>query len=271
MLRIGPLTRAYQIARSSGFLDTSIGRGLFIASYFAYKKYLEDPYHALIRKRPELFRDGHILDIGANIGYCSILFASATGPGQKVYAFEPEPFNFQLLQDVIRRRHAGERVVPVRTAAGASDGTLNLWINCRHHGDHRIVTDVFRDAHASGRNESIAVPAIAIDGFLERERAGPVRFIKVDVQGYELAVCQGMVKTLAANPDCVVSLEYMPAAMRDLGFDPPELLSWLAGRGYLTYTLMRNGDLKEGAPQRLQPGEWSDLIFSRRPFSFVQR
>jgi hypothetical protein len=48
---------------------------------------------------------------------------------------------------------------------------------------------------------------------LERERISPVRFIKIDVQGYEPAVCQGMEGTLTANPDCVVSLEYMPEAL----------------------------------------------------------
>src|SRR5690242_12041412 len=92
--RLALLTGAYSRARRSGLLETTAGRWLFTSSYNLYKRYLEDPFHALAGRHPELFRGGHILDIGANIGYTSMVFARAIEPAYRVYSFEPEEFNF---------------------------------------------------------------------------------------------------------------------------------------------------------------------------------
>ena len=117
------------------------------SSYFLYKRYLEDPFAALARKRPELFRGGDILDIGANIGYTASLFAQAGDAEATVYAFEPEPFNFRLLQTSVRGRTLQEKVVPVQSAVGERSGEIELWINDHHHADHRIATDSLRASH----------------------------------------------------------------------------------------------------------------------------
>jgi len=245
------------LARSSGFLNTGVGRELFLGSYFAYKRRLEDPYAALIKSMPELFRGGNILDVGANVGYCSVLFAAAADVGHKVYGFEPEPFNFALLEHVLRERGLESRVIATRAAVGAANGTLRLWLNPRHHGDHRIATDALV-------GDTVEVPVVAIDSFVERQGIHPVRFIKIDVQGYEPAVCEGMSRTLAANPECVVSLEYMPAALREQGYDPPKLIQWFESRGYVAHSLLHGGRLKPGVPQRLLENEWVDLLFAKK-------
>jgi FkbM family methyltransferase len=237
-----------------------VGRDLFLSSYFAYKRRLEDPYAALINNRPKLFSGGHILDVGANVGYCSVLFAGATDARQKVYGFEPEPFNFALLEHVLRQRGLDGRVVATRAAVGAANGTLRLWLNPRHHGDHRIATDALV-------GETVEVPVIAIDCFVERECVHPVRFIKIDVQGYEPAVCEGMVRTLAANPECVVSLEYMPAALREQGYDPRALVEWFESRGYHAHSVLGGGKLKPGVPKNLRENEWKDLLFAKTALS----
>ena len=65
---IKALTNVYWLARKSRLLETQLGQKIFAASYFAYKRYLEDPYYHLVRRHPELFLGGNILDIGANIG-----------------------------------------------------------------------------------------------------------------------------------------------------------------------------------------------------------
>src|ERR1700750_2414824 len=79
------VTRLYTLARKSDLLDTRVGRKLFTASYFLYKRYLEDPFATLIKKNPGLFRNGDILDIGANIGYTAALFAEAADQDARVY------------------------------------------------------------------------------------------------------------------------------------------------------------------------------------------
>jgi FkbM family methyltransferase len=254
---LNPLfTGAYSIARRSGFLDTRMGQALFAAAYFQYKKRLEDPFERLIRHYPRLFRGGHILDIGANIGYCSTLFSGAVDSGYHVFAFEPEPFNVSLLKRNIAAR-AAAAVVPVQAAVGDREGETALKLNPHHHGDHRVAV---RDTGA----ETIAVPLVTVDGFLSRQNAQtPVCFIKIDVQGYELAVCEGSARTLDCNPDCTVVLEYMPEALEDLGFHPQDLPAWFLSRGYCCFVVTSDGKLQPGPPADLGKRGYADLLFSK--------
>lgn len=256
MQAIDLFTGAYAFARKNGFLDTRLGSSLFTAAYFQYKKRLEDPFAGLIERYPDLFKGGHILDVGANIGYCSTLFARAIDPGRTVFAFEPEPFNVSLLHNVIEKRAPGV-VIAVQAAVGARDGQVALQLNPRHHGDHRIATDA-----AAG---SITVPLIAIDTFLEARAATvPVSFIKIDVQGYEQAVCEGATRTLAHNPNCTVVLEYMPSAMEALGFRPSDLLAFFHEQDYRAYVVHHDGSVTPGLSPDVGPRGYVDVLFSRR-------
>ena len=254
-------TSGYAAARRSGLLDTGFGRWLFTSAYFGYKRWLEDPFAGLIRRHPELFRGGNILDVGANIGYCSVLFASALDAGRKVFAFEPEAFNAGLLKQVTEK-HAAGKVVTVEAAVGDHEGQIALELNPRHHGDHRVVAS---EEQKKTAGKSIAVPLMSVDGFLERQGAQtPVCFMKVDVQGYELAVCEGSRRTLERNPDCAVVLEYMPEALEALGFVPADLPAWFEKRGYRCYAIGKHGELAEGVPYELGPRGYTDLLFRRR-------
>jgi FkbM family methyltransferase len=263
---IKALTNFYWLARKSRLLDTVLGQRAFSASYFLYKRYLEDPYHDLVERHPELFRGGNILDIGANIGYTATVFSRVVGPDNKVYAFEPERFNYDLLERSARAPKTLQRIVPIQSAVGDRDGTVELWENEHHHGDHRILTDQFRQtAVLSG---AVAVPIMRVDTFLAKQSAEfPVRFIKVDVQGYELPVCKGMERTLTINPRGILALEYMPSAMRELGFQPEELINWLQQRDYKVYTLEKHGRLRPGIGDISDGHSYCDLLFSRENLS----
>jgi FkbM family methyltransferase len=258
------VTGLYSLVRKSDLLDTAVGRKLFTTSYFLYKRYLEDPFASLIRKNPGLFRNGDILDIGANIGYTAALFAEAADQDARVYAFEPEPFNFRLLQATVRERKLQSRVIPVHTAVGETNGDIELWINDRHHADHRIATDSLRAKSESAQAGFIRVPIVSVDQFLSQAAmTRPIRLIKIDVQGYELAVCRGMAQTIAQQPNASVAIEYMPEAMQDLGYDARALLDWFQERKFDMYSLDRSGKLSPGLSDELAQNGYVDLIFSR--------
>lgn len=261
------LTNVYAIARRSGVLDTRAGRAVFASAYFAYKRLLEDPYARLARARPELFSAGHILDIGANIGYTATVFARAAGEGFRVYAFEPESFNFALLERAARATAARGRIVPVRAAAGEADGTLNLWRNPAHHGDHRVVTGPLAGSGLDPA-EIDQVPVVRLDRFVrDAGIADRIGLVKIDVQGYELAVLRGLRETLIASPGAAVTLEYMPEAMEALGFSPPDLLAELAHAGFTGHVVGHDGSLSAAGPAELDRAVdrsgYVDLLFVR--------
>jgi FkbM family methyltransferase len=227
-------TTGFSLARKANLFRMSGFRRAFVSSYFLYKRFYEDPFLALIDQKPELFRNGDILDIGANIGYTSCLFSKPLRPESKIYAFEPDLFNFDLLQEVIRRKNLSRTVVPIQAAVGACDGNVEFWHNDRHHGDHRVVTTQFRNFRPDPARISV-VPVVTIDNFVESRGVHTISFIKIDVQGYELAVCEGMKQTLARFPGAVIAFEYAPDALIELGFDPTMLLDFFERRGYLIH------------------------------------
>jgi FkbM family methyltransferase len=256
------LVGAYSLVRRSGFLETSLGRRLFKSAYFLYKRYIEDDLRDLVLSFPALVGRGNILDIGANIGYTAAVLARAAEFDRKVYAFEPEPFNFSILQQTARQPEFKGRIVPLQLAVGAESGTIDLWINDRHHADHRVATEQFHSEHPGSKE--VKVSLVSIDSFLE-SNPGPISFVKIDVQGYELAVCQGMQNTLRRNPDITVVLEYMPSAMRELGFEPSHLIDILLERNFKVYQIHARGKLSPGLPPNMKDSSYFDLLFSRRP------
>jgi FkbM family methyltransferase len=260
--RGNPLLSAYSLVRRSGFLQTSLGRRLFKSAYFLYKRYVEDDLRDLVRSYPAIVGEGNVLDIGANIGYTATVLARAAQAGRKIYAFEPEPFNFKLLQQTALQPKVAGKVVPMQLAVGAADRTIDLWINDRHHADHRVATEQFRSAH-SGSNQ-VSVSLVSVDSFLQ-SNPGPVSFVKIDVQGYELAVCQGMTDTLRQNPGIKIVLEFMPSAMRDLGFEPSHLIDFLIERDFKVYQIHPRGKLSPGVPDSMNDSSYCDLLFSRTP------
>lgn len=263
-LQARAVTGLYSLTRKSGFLETRFGKNLFTASYFLYKRYLEDPFAALARRRPGLFRGGDILDIGANIGYTAVLFAQASDGDAQVFAFEPELFNFHLLQASVRNRSLQSKVIAVHSAVGERSGEIELWINTHHHADHRIATDTLRADKLRANDEYVTVPMTSVDEFLARsDAARPICLIKIDVQGYELAVCRGMGATIARQPRAVVAIEYMPEALTNLGHDPQELLDWFGEREFRMYSLGKSGELTSGLSNELAEKGYVDLIFSR--------
>jgi len=202
------------------------------------------------------------VDIGANIGYTATVFSRRVDSEYKVYAFEPERFNYDLLERAARARKSRQRVVPIRSAVGDRDGAIELWENEHHHGDHRILTEQFRQNAAS--SDTFMVPIMQVDTFVAKQPGNfPVRFIKVDVQGYELPVCWGMEHTLTVNTRAIVALEYMPSAIRELGFQPEELLIWFRRRGYQVYRIERRGRLRPGFGDISGRLTYCDLLFSR--------
>jgi FkbM family methyltransferase len=231
-------TRAYNLVRATGLLDLPWFKRIFLFSYFLYKRRYEDPFWALAKRHPELFAGGDVLDIGANIGYTACVFAKAVKPSAKVYAFEPDLASFSTLGEIIRRKKLAGIVEIFNQAAGSADGTLCFWHNEEHSADHRVVTEQFKNSRPAG--EKITTVAVtSVDNFVAARQLQSISFIKVDVQGYEMAVCEGMRQTIERFPALSIAFEYAPGAMRELGFEPIPLLDFFRSAGYQLHILTR--------------------------------
>lgn len=260
------ILNAYGMCKSLGVTNSVAFERVYEWGYFFYKRHLEDPYAALMCAHPKIFKDGHVLDVGANIGYTALLFSQYLSPGRMVYAFEPERKSFAALAHMVGRKKLAGRIRPLPMAVGARKGEVQLWYNPQHAADHRIVTETFRGEGAAP--VVYTVPLVALDAFVDTLSSREISFIKIDVQGYESEVCAGMIQVIENNPTAVVGLEYSPKGMRALGFDSALVPAFFETRRYHVYTLTRARGIESVAYSALEgaPGgrEYVDLIFSKK-------
>src|SRR5262245_11083125 len=165
---------------------------------------------------------GVCVDVGANLGIHSLTMSDLVGPGGHVYAFEPEPRNFALLRANLALNRV-TNVTAIASAVGDSVGTCRLSINPRNFGDHCVTSRT----DARGRE----LPITTADAALSTVPAGTVRFVKVDVQGYEQHVLRGMRATLERNPDVILACEVFPQALRGAGSSAGGLMEGLQRLG----------------------------------------
>jgi FkbM family methyltransferase len=264
----------YRTVKRTRLLELAPVKRLFYDAYFLYKRWWEDPFAQLVDSHPSLFREGLIIDVGANLGYTALLFARAGGEGSEVVAFEPDPANLESMREIVRRRNPKARITFAHAAVGAGEGFVQLWLNPNHHADHRVATASFKESpefkrYSGDSPHTISVPLVSLDTYMAQHFPNTkVCFIKIDVQGYELGVCQGMSQLLSNNPDATVAFEYTPASLLALGFEPQELLGFFLSRGIPLYLLDRKRGIVPFSSARLEEElsrrGYVDLIASRR-------
>ena len=123
-------------------------------------------------------------------------------------------------------------------AVGSADGSLEFWHNEEHSADHRVATEQFKASRPPDKKIT-TVAVTSVDNFVAARNLRSISFIKIDVQGYELAVCEGMRKTLEKFPGLCVAFEYAPDGMRELVFEPFALLEFFRSAGYQLHILTR--------------------------------
>ncbi|MGH0029495.1 MAG: FkbM family methyltransferase [Myxococcota bacterium] len=165
-----------------------------------------------------------VVDVGANVGYYTLIASRLVGETGRVYAFEPDPESFALLTRNVRESGLDNVVLEQK---GVSDraGTLELYLSESNRGDHRI----FQPEGESRR--TIEVESVALDDYFAGRHA-EVDFVKIDTQGAELLILRGMREILAGNDRLVLAVEYAPKLLREFGFDALELLDLLEANDF---------------------------------------
>ncbi len=217
------------LAQADGFQiyampsDAAVGRHVAVGEY-------EADVTAVFRR---VLRPGMgVLDIGANIGWFTMLSASLVGPGGFVLAMEPNPANARLLE-ASRRLNGFAHVMVSQTAAGQATGLLALYAQ-----DSNGMTAAPPDT-LDGLLAARTVPCVPADALVPTER--PIGLVKVDVEGAEYLALKGAEATLARNRPVVIS-EFSPSLMPGIsGVDGTEYLRWLAGLGYALAVVLPDG------------------------------
>ena len=168
-----------------------------------------------------------VVDAGANIGFYTLIFADLVGPSGKVISFEPDPDLFAAATENVRLNSKTATVELHNCALGARPAELFLQRGRVNSGDNRL------QRSAPDNRRALAVPVMPLDDLLG---SPAVDWIKIDVQGWECDVLEGMTKTLARNLDTLeICLEFWPHGIRQANRDPGEAIAFLRRAGYAIY------------------------------------
>ena len=168
---------------------------------------------------------GVFVDVGANLGYFSILAAACVGEQGRVYAFEPDPDNFALLQANSETNGFGQRICAVNAALAERDGSGRLYLSEDNLGDHQLF-DV------DGERATREIRMLQGGAFLTAESVSQISLLKVDTQGSEFAVMAGMLPFLRAQPQPTqILIELTPLSLRQAGASGRALIGSLETLG----------------------------------------
>lgn len=162
-----------------------------------------------------------VFDVGANVGYYTLLASRSVGQGGTVYSFEPVPRNIVYLWRHIQLNHLENvKIIPAACAQSTSVTLFSLGDNCAlghllsKHGMQKDLND-----------QSTIVPAVALDDIVPHIRKAP-DVIKIDVEGAELEVLRGAQQLLTTRkPALFLSVHSCELRRNCLGF--------LQGMGYM--------------------------------------
>ena len=172
-----------------------------------------------IRLFKQLAKEGDtVVDIGAHIGYYTLLAARIVGDTGKVYAFEPDPANHDVLVGNIKL-NGFQNVVTVRKAISDKNGQIELYLNEKNTGGHSI----YRPEKVK---RLVVVESVTLDDYF-KNREHPIDIVKMDIEGAEMAALSGMRKIIETNENLKIFAEFHPAWVKKAGVSPEYFISQL--------------------------------------------
>lgn len=235
----------------------------FIASRIFYFGVWEPNLTALLMRR--LAPGDVFVDVGANMGYFTVLASRLVGDAGRVVAFEASPGTYAVLAEDVAMNRAGN-VRAVNKAVSDRPGTLALYAG---PADNRGATSLH--AERGGRFEA-NVPAAPLLDLLQADERARVRLIKIDVEGAELPILLDLLEHLDAySPRMELVVEVAPDEMRAAGVPVESLVERFAARGFHWYVLENHHDPRAYFDARPRPAvrgttiptSRTDVVFSR--------
>jgi len=213
-------------------VPTGPGRGLWLkVEPYQEERYLSGYPEPGVQEEilNHLRPGGCFYDVGAHIGFYSLLAARLVGKGGHVVAFEPDPANAAVLQENIARNDLGQiEVVPV--ALWSRCGVVAFRRSASEHPEVSSRRGAVVSANGRARSDdTIEVQAMTLDAFAENQPLPTM--VKIDVEGAEVEVLKGAQKvTSQTRPALLLEVHHLQAAtfLEDQLQQKDYRIDWLA-------------------------------------------
>jgi FkbM family methyltransferase len=204
-------------------------------------------------------------DVGANIGYHTLLLARLVAGGGVVHAFEPEPENFGRLDAHVTLNRL-ENVVLNQAGACAVQGPVTLHLfpegfNAWHSLRPLELPNPYNPGATVATEREVTVDGITLDGYCADRGVERIDLLQLDVEGAELEVLEGASGLLDAGAIERVLFEVSVPQLEAHGHPPAEIFERLATAGFTCHPLAPGGGLGEPAAQ--PTGTWANYAALR--------
>tara|TARA_B100001540_G_C15816131_1_gene647575 strand:- start:6622 stop:7521 length:900 start_codon:yes stop_codon:yes gene_type:complete len=212
------------------------GHKMFLDKHDSLDLSLNQEYGVLETKiiKDEVKLGDNVIDLGAHIGYYTLLLAKSIGSNGKVFAFEPEPSNFSILQKNISENNY-TNVISEQKAVSDSNSKINFWIGQNSSGANRI----YKPAKTNTQKFKLStVDCIKLDDYFSKsEFFNKINFIKMDLEGAEYNALLGMRSLLENNTKISILTEFSPNSLYDAGTSPSKFFDLFLDLGFELFHL----------------------------------
>jgi FkbM family methyltransferase len=207
-----------------------------------------------------------VIDVGANIGFFTVLASILVGPTGRVVAFEPGADNLVRLRANLAHNDC-QNVTVIEKAVTNQVGEIEFFINTQNAGGNALwdISQWPGYVEENGVPMHVTVPATTLDAEWAQLGLPTPKVIKIDVEGAEQRVLEGARELLASQTPHFVIAELHPIGLTEMGCSPESLRGFIEGLGYSTFGLTFAGALPRLVPPATSIGYpfIINLLFSK--------
>jgi FkbM family methyltransferase len=173
-----------------------------------------------------------VVEVGANVGYFTLVMARAVGSTGRVISFECDPELAALARDnvEINGLHRVARIE--ERALGERDGRVTFYRTDRHRGGGSLIEGLEQIPHnATDQRSAIEVEMTTLDAWT-KDAGTPPDLLKLDAEGAEPAILRGAKALLDSARPLTVVMEFFPRFVREAGDDPAALLGFIESKRF---------------------------------------
>jgi len=230
--------------------EDAVGRTIYKTGTY------EENLSSYLLAQSDIPDDGIFLDVGANIGWYSLLMAKYLTPSSRIFSFEPDTTNVSLLRENMKLNQC-TNIHIANKALGKERGVATLYLYPgKNRGRHSLID-------LDGNQDFIEVEVVSLDEYLEDQGVdfSKISLMKIDIEGFEYPAFQGAPKVLSSVPR--VLAEFSPEYMKRGGFDPIELIELMESNGFQAHHILPNQLVPVSHRDLRESNEQQDLLWAK--------
>lgn len=204
-----------------------------------------------------LSKGDHFVDVGAHVGYFSMLAAQIVGESGQVYSFEPSPLQNAKLKRNVMLNDFSQRITIFKLAVGEKESAAVFYQGPENHSGISSLREI------ENVSNIFHVKVAPLDQVLNINQT-PVKFIKIDIEGAEFRALQGM-KDLIGQWRPFIAMELTERFLNQSGDSVEDILEFLMGTlNYFPYTYDHLGRLCQITDEAIlkNPEQQTNVLFT---------